>query len=113
MSDKLRIINAMDEPEHVALLEEIVARMRAATAPMLNEAVSAERFALTQGMFISAGAVFAGFTVGHLIALGQMKPQDKARATKVVTVAFRNAIKLGESEAREAMLEQLPTEGRA
>lgn len=113
MSDKIPVINAMDDPEHVALLEEIIARMRAATAPMLNEAISDEQFSRTQSMFISAGAMFAGFTVGHLIALGKMKPQDKARATKVVTVAFRNAIKLGEREAREAMLEQLPSEGRA
>jgi hypothetical protein len=80
---------------------------------MLNEALSDEQFSLTQGMFISAGAMFAGLTVGHLIALGKMKPSDKGRATKVVTIAFRSAIKLGEREAREAMLEQLPPEGHA
>jgi hypothetical protein len=113
MSDKLAVLNAMDDPEHRELLEEIIGRMRAAVAPMLNEAISQERFQLIQGMFVSAGAMFGGLTVGHLIALGNLKPQDKARATKVVTIAFRTAIKLGEREAREAMLQQIPPQGRA
>lgn len=113
MSGPIPVLNAMDDPAHRKLLEEIIARMRMATGPMLSEAQSDEQFSLTQGMFISAGAMFAGFTVGHLIALGKMKPQDRARATKVVTVAFKSAIKLGEQEARAAMLEQLPAEGRA
>lgn len=114
MSDKLHVFNAMDDPAHRELLDEIVSRMRAAIAPMLNSALDdAERFGLIQGMLVSAGAVFAGLPVGHMIAIGKMKPQDKARATKVVTVAFRNAIKLGEREARQAMLEQLPSEGSA
>jgi hypothetical protein len=111
--EKLAVLNAMDDPAHRDLLEEVIGRMRAAVAPMLNEALSDEQFSLTQGMFVSAGAMFAGLTVGHLIALGKMKPSDRARATKVVTVAFRSAIKLGEREARHAMLEQLPTEGEA
>jgi len=113
MSDKIPVRNAMDDPIDRALLEEMLGRMRGAVAPMLNESLSADQFSLTQGMIISAGAMFAGLTVGHLMALGKMKPQDRARVTKVVTVAFRSAIKLGENEARQAMLEQLPAEGRA
>jgi hypothetical protein len=111
--DRLSVLNAMDDPAHLARIEEIIGRMRAAIAPMLNGALSDDDFSLTQGMMISAGAMFAGFTVGHLIALGKMKQQDKARATKVVTVAFRSAIILGEREAREAMLKQRDCEGSA
>lgn len=111
--DKLNVSNAMDDPAHREMLEEIVARMRVAVSPMLNEAMSDDQFSLTQGMFISAGAMFAGLTVGHLLALGKMKPQDKPRATRVVTVVFRSAIKLGEREARDAMLRQMPSEGSA
>lgn len=112
--DRIGVLNAMDDPAHIALMEEVVARMRAAIAPMLNAAMDdGERFGLIQSMLISGGAMFAGLTAGHMIALGKMKPQDKARATKVVTVAFRSAIRIGEREAREAMLQQLPPEGHA
>lgn len=111
--ERIPVLNAMDDPAHRDLMEEIIARMRMGTGSMLSEALSDEQFSLIQGMFISAGAMFAGLTVGHLIALGKMQPQDKARATKVVTVAFRSAIKLGEREAREAMLQQMRPQGRA
>ena len=111
--DRIGVINAMDDPAHRELLAEIIGRMRGAIAPMLNDTVDLERFSLIQGMLVSAGAMFGGLTVGHMIALGKMKPSDKARATKVVTVAFRSAIKLGEREARQAMLEQLPAKGHA
>jgi hypothetical protein len=112
--DRIGVLNAMDNPAHRALLEEIVGRMRAAIAPMLNDVMhDAEQFGLIQGMLVTAGPMFAGLTVGHMIALGNMKPHDRARATKVVTVAFRSAIKIGEHEAREAMLEQLPVEGNS
>lgn len=112
--DKIAVLNAADDPAHRELLEEIVARMRMAVAPMLNGAMDdEERFSLIQGMLVSAGAVFSGLGVGHMIALGKMNPQDKARAAKVVTVAFRSAIELGEHEAREAMLQQTPVQGHA
>jgi hypothetical protein len=109
--DRIGVLNVMDDPTHRELLEEMVGRMRGIIAPMLNAAGDAEQFGLLQGMIPTAGAMFAGLTVGHMIALGKMKPQDKARATKVITVAFRTAIKIGEHEARQAMLEQLPTQG--
>ena len=110
---RVPVLNAMDDPVHREMLEEIITRLRMATAPMLNNASSDEQFALIQGMLISAGAMYAGLTVGHLIALGKLQPSDKGRLTKVVTVAFRSAIRLGEHEAREAMLHQMPTEGLA
>jgi hypothetical protein len=109
--DKIGVLNAMDDPAHRQLLEEMIGRMRGAIAPMLNGATDAEHFGLVQSMMVSAGAMLAGLTVGHMVALGKMKPHDRARATKVVTVAFRSAIKLGEREAREAMLEQMPVQG--
>jgi hypothetical protein len=112
--DKLGVVNAMDNPQHRELLEEMIARMRSALAPMLNAAMDdADRFSLTQSMMISASATFAGLTVGHMVAVGSMRENDKGRAQKVVTVAFRNAIKLGEHEARQAMLEQRECEGSA
>jgi hypothetical protein len=114
MVDRLAVFNAMDNPRHRELMEEMIARMRAALTPMLNRAMTdADEFSLTQSLMISASATFAGLTVGHMIALGAMKQQDKARAGKVVTVAFRNGIKLGEHEARQAMLEQSEPQGSA
>jgi hypothetical protein len=110
----LPVLNAMDDPEHRELLEEMIGRMRGALAPMLNAAMKdGERFLLLQGMMISAAAVQAGLTVGHMIAVGNMEPRDVARARKVVQVNFRNGIKFGEREARDAMLQQMPPEGRA
>jgi hypothetical protein len=114
--DKLGVLNAMDDPTHRAMLEEMIGRMRMAVAPMLNDALgdaTDDRFKLTQSMMISAAATFAGLTVGHMVAVGGMKPHDKGRAAKVVTVAFRNGIKLGEQEARKAMLEQRGCAGSA
>jgi hypothetical protein len=88
--------------------------MRAAIAPMLNGAFRRRRFLAYSGHDdFRLAPMFAGLTVGHMIALGKMKQQDKARATKVVTVAFRSAIILGEREAREAMLKQRDCEGSA
>lgn len=114
-SDRIAVLNAMEDPAHRDLLEEIVARMRAAIAPMLNEACQlpdeGEHFAMIQSMMITGGAMFAGLTAGHMIALGKLKPQDRSRSVKVVTVAFRSAIKLGEREARDAMLQQMPVAG--
>jgi hypothetical protein len=112
--DRLGVINAMDDPANVALIEEMISRMRMALGPMLNAAMEdGDEFSKRQSMMISASAMFAGLAVGHMIAVGSLRPQDKARASKVVTVAFRNAIKLGEREARQAMLEQMPSEGQA
>lgn len=115
MSDsKLPVINAMDDPAHRAMLDEIVTRMRVALAPMLNAAINDEElFKLTQSMMISAAAMHAGLTVGHMIAVGGMKDQDKRRAGQVMLLAFRNSIEMGKREAREAMLEQMPPQGRA
>jgi hypothetical protein len=56
----LPVLNAMDDPEHRELLEEMIGRMRGALAPMLNAAMKdGERFLLLQGMMISALAVAA------------------------------------------------------
>jgi hypothetical protein len=112
--DKIGVYNAMDDPAHRELLEEIVARMRVTIAPLLNDAMNdEERFGLVQGLLVTAGPLFGGLTAGHMLALGKMKPQDKARAGKVVAVAFRHGMKLGEHEARRAMLGQRPVEGTA
>jgi hypothetical protein len=66
-----------------------------------------------QSLTITASALMAGITVGHMIAIGVLKEGDRARARKVMTGAYNTGVKLGIDEARKAMLEQLPTDGSA
>lgn len=114
MTDKIPVLNAMDNPAHRELLEEMIGRMRGALAPMLIAAQNdSDQFQLTQGMMITAGAMFAGMTVGHMIGVGGMKEQDRRRAGQVVLTSFRSAIEIGKREARQAMLEQREPEGTA
>jgi hypothetical protein len=62
-----------------------VGRMRGAVAPLLNGAIEdEERFSLIQGMLVSAGAMFAGLTVGHMTRPRQnettrQRPRDQGR----------------------------------
>lgn len=114
MKGDIPVLNALDKPEHLELLEDIVSRYRMAISPMLNAAIDDEdQFKLVQSMMITAAATHAGLTVGHMIAVGGMTDQDKRRAGQVVLTAFRSAIEAGKREARAAMLQQMPTQGQA
>lgn len=105
ISDALKVDGAEDR------IRDIITLMRMALAPMFNDDI--DNIPMNQSYTITAAALFAGMTAGHMIALGTMKDQDKRRAGEVVLKNFRNGIDLGKSEARKAMLEQLPAEGQA
>jgi hypothetical protein len=111
MADEIGILNAMDDPSHKAAVEQLVTLMRMGVAPLLDR--NRDHIPMLQSMQITAAALFAGMTLGHMIALGVAKEQDKRRAREVLLKNFRNGIDLGKQEARKAMLEQLPEEGRA
>ena len=111
MADDIPLSDAMRDPEARAQIEQIIALMRMAMAPMLNG--DPDNIPMYQSYSITAAALFAGMTAGHMIALGVMKEQDKRRAGQVVVANFRNGIELGKREAREAMLRQMPAKGNA
>ncbi|HVQ09543.1 MAG TPA: hypothetical protein VMS43_14015 [Allosphingosinicella sp.] len=111
MVDPIPLLDAMEDPAARAQIENIIARMRFALAPMFND--DPENIPVNQSYALTAAALFAGITVGHMIALGVMKEQDKRRAGQVILTNFRNGIELGKNEARKAMLEQLPAKGSA
>jgi hypothetical protein len=92
-------------------MQTMVGLMRLALAPIFN--ADPDDIPMHQSMAITSAAVFAGMTVGHMIAFGTMKDQDRRRAGELVLKNFRTGIDLGKSEARQAMLEQLPAGGTA
>lgn len=89
----------------------MVGCFRLILAPMFNAEI--DQLSMNQSYAMTAAALFAGMTAGHMIAVGALDEKDKRRAGQMVLTNFRNGIELGKSEARRAMLEQLPTEGRA
>lgn len=109
MRGEPNVLNAADDPVALAKIETIVGLFRGALVPMLNE--EPHNLPMNQSLVMTASALMAGLTVGHMIAVGVLKEGDKARARKVVTVAYNNGVKAGLREARDAMLEQMPTEG--
>lgn len=111
MSGRIPVSNAKDEPADMERINEMIARMRFAIAPMLNEAI--EELPHMQALTITAASLFAGSVMGHMIGVGAARDQDRARAVKVATVNFRNGIELGKREARDATLEQTPFAGSA
>lgn len=111
MADEIRLSDAMNDPQAQEHIREMITRMRMALADIFSE--DPENIPMNQSFALTASAIFAGMTVGHMIALGTMKDQDKRRAGQVVLKNFRSGIDLGKNEARKAMLEQMPAKGRA
>jgi hypothetical protein len=111
VSDEINVLNAMDDPSQREAIEQIIMLMRIGVAPLLNR--NQDHLPMLQSFQVTAAALFAGITLGHMIALGVAKDQDKRRAGQAVLKNFRNGIELGKREARKAILEQLPTEGAA
>jgi hypothetical protein len=68
---------------------------------------------MNQSLSMTAAALFAGMTAGHMIAFGTLEEQDKRRAGQMMLTNFRNGIEMGKQEARKAILEQSAMEGTA
>lgn len=90
-------------------MQDIIELYRGALAPML--AADPDNIPMNQSYIITASAMMAGMTVGHMIALGTMKPGDKRRAGQVVLQGFRAGIVIGENEVGRAMLNQHQQQG--
>ncbi len=99
--DKIPVINALDDDDARQRFELVITLFRAALAPWLNQEI--DRIGENQAVIISACAAFAGMTVGHMTVVGAMQPHDRRRAEKVVTVNFRNGIRMGLAEAGAAV----------
>lgn len=100
---RIPVSDVATDPEAMDKLETIVGLMRRALAPMLNSEM--DQLEHNQAMIISACALFAGMTIGHMMFFGAMKPSDAKRAQKVIAVNVRNGIKLGLAEGRHAASE--------
>ncbi len=108
---RIPVANAAENAASRELVNDMVAQFRMAIAPMMMD--DPDAIPAIQSMAMTAAALFAGATCGHMIAVGAMAEGDKARAVKVMTVNFRNGIEMGKREARKAILEQAPVEGSA
>lgn len=97
---RIPISNAAFDADAMDKLQTIVGLMRRALAPMLNSEM--DQLEHNQAMIISACALFAGMTIGHMTFFGAMKPSDAKRAQKVIAVNVRTGIKLGLAEGRHA-----------
>lgn len=111
MSAPLNVLNAADDPASMERIQDMIALFRMSLSPMLN--AEPDDLSRNQSLTMTAAALLSGITVGHMIALGVIKEGDKARARKVMTVAYNSGVRFGINEARKAMLEQLPTDGNA
>ena len=107
--DNIKIFSSRDNPEAMARVMDIVTLYRGVLAPLLNAEI--DNLPMNQSCVVSASAMMAGMTVGHMIAVGAMQPRDKRRAGIVVSQAFREGIRLGELEAGRAMIAQHQQDG--
>lgn len=109
--DPLKIRNAHDDPQTREVIEQIIALMRIGVTPLLDK--NQDCLPHLQACQITAASLYAGMTLGHMIALGVAKDQDRQKTGQLVLANFRAGVEMGKHEARTAMLEQLPEEGRA
>jgi hypothetical protein len=109
--DDIKIRDASQDPEAREVIEQIITLMRIGVTPLLDKNQGC--LPPLQACQITAASLFAGITLGHMIAIGVAKDQDKRRTGQLVLANFRSGVELGKREARQAMLEQLPEEGNA
>lgn len=110
-AESIPLRDAMTDPDARRRIEDMIALFRLALAPVFN--ADPENIPMNQSYAMTAAALFAGMTMGHMIALGAAIEKDKRRAGLMVLTNFRNGLTLGKSEARKAMLEQMPAAGVA
>jgi len=103
--------DANQDPATLAKVEHFIALMRLALAPAFN--AEPNNLPVSQSLAMTAAALFAGMTVGHMIAVGALNDRDKRRAGQMVLLNFRNGVEMGKSEAYAAMAAQMPPRGTA
>lgn len=103
-SDRIPVSNNVTDPAAMERCQHIMFLMRSALAPLLDANI--DNIDEWQAAIITASALMAGATVGHMTIVGSMKPSDHKRAAKVVAVNFRQGIRFGIREATEAVKQQ-------
>lgn len=107
MADKATpILNAHDRPGVTANVEQVITLFRIALAPWLNADI--ENIPQHQSEILTASAMFAGMTVGHMLGVGALNASkgDRDQAKLVAMQAFDSGVEMGLREARDAMLRQ-------
>jgi hypothetical protein len=105
------LLDAMKDPAAREAITDMIASFRPALAGTFEAAP--DTIPMNQSYAISAAALFAGMTVGHMIALGVLRDGDRRRAGQAMLANFRVGIEFGKDEARTAMLQQTPPHGHA
>lgn len=102
------IFNGADNPQYLRDLQNMVALMRMAFAPVLNDNIDC--IEEVQSKLISASALFSGTTVGHMLAVGALDAQagDREQAKLVAMQCFDQGVELGIAEALKVMAQQRP-----
>jgi hypothetical protein len=111
VSDPIPFSDAMRDPADRERVEQFVALMRMALAPVFN--ADPDGIPMNQSFAMTAAALFAGMTAGHMIAFGALEEGDKRRAGQMMLTNFRNGIELGKREAHGAILAQSEPRGTA
>lgn len=107
----IKISDAMKDPVSTGAVQDIVSLFRRALEPRLYS--NPADIPRQQGFIITAAALMAGITVGHMIARGTLKDSDKRNLVEIVLRNFRQGIEFGKAEARTAMLAQTAPQGTA
>lgn len=111
MAEPVPFSDAMGNPADRERIEHFVALIRMVLAPVFNS--DPDDIPMNQSFAMTAAALFAGMTAGHMIALGALQDQDRRRAGQMMLTNFRNGIELGKAEAQRAILAQSEPRGTA
>jgi hypothetical protein len=111
VADPVPLSDAMRNPADREHIEQLVALMRMALAPVFN--ADPDAIPMNQSFAMTAAALFAGMTAGHMIAFGVLLERDKRRAGQIMLSNFRNGIEMGKQEAQKAILSQSEPRGSA
>jgi hypothetical protein len=89
----------------------MVTDFRRALAPRLYS--NPDDIPRQQGFIVTASALMAGITVGHMIATGVLKDSDRRAAVEIVLRNFRLGIAFGKDEGQKGLLEHAAPQGSA
>jgi hypothetical protein len=88
----------------LGVLESLVSAMTGAVGPWLSE--DPDQLHVKQGMLITAAAMMAGRTAGHLQGFGAVNRATVKRLEKTVVLNFRAGKQVGLGEVATAMRDQ-------
>ncbi|RIV87475.1 hypothetical protein [Aurantiacibacter zhengii] len=105
--DPTPVLNAVEDPAAMKQILDYITLIRMVVGPALERAgqQSADAFAMHQSYLITAGAMFSGYTVGHMLTLGALdEDADLEQIRHTVMAAMEAGIANGRAEAQKAMV---------